>query len=260
MSYPECEAVMNRTSISHIVCLSSIASTNAASTNSSMGNGQMNKQYRSSARQFAVLTGIAVALAANVAAADVVQLSYSATSPGTVGSGANTALPTPGSHTFGNSHGSLSAAVYISGSGQSYEFYDDYVFTVTGSTANVLTSSINLGSFTGLENFQVRLYELAGNTPLPAFGSPAGGTLLQAWSTPINYTPGMTGLLAVIGEEVLDAGSYVLEVRGNVSGQFGGSYSGVMNLAPVPLPAAAWLLLSGLGGLGFLRGYSRNRS
>jgi len=200
------------------------------------------------------IAGIASILAANIAAADVVQISYSTTQFGTSGTGANTALPTPGSHTFGNSLVSLNTPVYTSpSSGQSYEFYDDYVFSITGSTANVLTSSINLGSFLGLNNFQVRLYELAGNTPLPAFGTPTGGTLLQAWSTPINYTPGMTGLLAVIGEQTLNAGSYVLEVRGNVSGVSGGSYSGVMNLASVPLPAAAWLFFSALGGLGLLR-------
>jgi hypothetical protein len=195
----------------------------------------------------AALVGTIAAQAAN---ADVVNLSYTTTSSGTTGSGANTMLAVPGSHTFGNSQGPLSIPAYTTGGGQSFEFYDDYVFSIGGATADVLTSSINLGNFLGLDNFQVRLYELSGNTPLPAFGAPAGGTLIQSWSTPINFSPGMTGLLSVIPASTLNAGSYVLEVRGNVSGLAGGSYSGVMNLAPVPLPAAAWLLFSGLGGLG----------
>lgn len=203
------------------------------------------------ARKLAVLCSMSIASlgVATLTYADPIPVSYTATSTGTTGSGANTVLSVPGSHTFGNSLPSLSSAVYSSGSGQSFEFYDDYVFTIGGASANVLTSSINLGSFLGLDNFQVRLYELDGNTPLPRFGTPAGGTLIQAWSTPLNYSPGMTGLLSVISEHTLDAGSYVLEVRGNVSGLAGGSYSGVMNLAPVPLPAAVWLLLSGLSGL-----------
>jgi hypothetical protein len=200
----------------------------------------------------AVVSALSAASLPMNAHADVIQLSYSATASGTVGSGTNTALPVPGSHTYGNSHGSLTTPVYTTVGGQSYEFYDDYVFTIAGATANSLTSSINLGNFLGLDSFQVRLYELDGNTPLPRFGAVAGGTLIQAWSMPINYSPGMTGLMAVISEQVLGPGSYVLEVRGNVNGQFGGSYSGVMNLAPVPLPAAAWLLLSALGGLGMM--------
>jgi hypothetical protein len=190
---------------------------------------------------------------ANVAFADVIALSYSTTSSGTTGSGANTVLAVPGSHTFGNSLGSLTTSIFTTPGGQSYEFYDDFVFTIGGATANALTSSIDLGSFLGLQDFQVRLYALAGNEPLPALGAPAGGTLVQAWSAPIGFTPGMTGLLAVIPQHVLAAGSYVLEIRGNVSGQFGGSYSGVMNLAPVPVPAAIWLLISGLGALGLWR-------
>jgi hypothetical protein len=41
----------------------------------------------------------------------------------------------------------------------------------------------------------------------------------------------------------------VLEVRGDVTGTSGGSYAGTLNLQPVPLPAAAWLLISGFAGL-----------
>jgi hypothetical protein len=203
--------------------------------------------------------GAVVLPALQTASADVIGLSYSATSPGssgtivTTGSGVNTTLAVPGSHTFGDTLGSLSTPVYTTGSGQTFEFYDDYVFTITGANVNVLTSSINLGSLLGLDSFQVRLYSAAGNATLPVFGTPATGTLLEAWSVPVNLGPS-TGLIALLPEYQLNPGTYVLEVRGNVSGQFGGSYSGVMNLAPapVPLPAAAWLLLSGLGGLGAL--------
>jgi hypothetical protein len=49
---------------------------------------------------------------------------------------------------------------------------------------------------------------------------------------------------------MLNAGTYVLEVRGNVVGSAGGSYSGNLNLVPTPLPAALPLLLSGIGLLG----------
>jgi hypothetical protein len=193
------------------------------------------------------------AMAMQVAQADVVTLSYTATSSGTSGPGTNTLLAVPGSHTFGNSQGSLTTPVYTTGGGQSFEFYDDYVFSISGANANVLSSSINLGNFLGLENFQVRLYELAGNTPLPQFGAPLGGTLLESWSTSINFSPGVSGIVNVIPEHALGAGSYVLEVRGNVSGLAGGSYTGQMNLVPaVPLPAAVWFLVSGLGGLGAL--------
>ena len=50
----------------------------------------------------------------------------------------------------------------------------------------------------------------------------------------------------------LNPGTYVLEVRGVVTGSTGGSYAGTLQVAPVPLPAALPLLLSGLGLLGGL--------
>jgi hypothetical protein len=194
------------------------------------------------------------AMAMQVAQADVVALSYEATNAGTTGPGTNTLLSVPGSHTFGNSLGSLTTPVYTTSGGQSFEFYDDYVFSIGSADANVLSSSINLGNFLGLDNFQVRLYELAGNTPLPHFGTPVGSTLLESWSTAISFSPGVTGIVNVIPEHTLGSGNYVLEVRGNVSGLAGGSYTGQMNLVPVPvpLPAAVWFLVSGLSGLGAL--------
>jgi hypothetical protein len=54
----------------------------------------------------------------------------------------------------------------------------------------------------------------------------------------------------VLPQTTLAAGTYVLEIRGNVTGTSGGGYGGVLNLTPVPLPAALPLLLSGLGLIG----------
>jgi hypothetical protein len=48
----------------------------------------------------------------------------------------------------------------------------------------------------------------------------------------------------------LPSGPYELIVKGDATGSSGGYYSG--GVQAVPLPAAAWLLLSGLGGVGVL--------
>jgi PEP-CTERM motif len=60
-------------------------------------------------------------------------------------------------------------------------------------------------------------------------------------------------MTTVLNPTTLAAGTYVLEIRGDVTGSSGGTYSGELNLNPVPLPAALPLLLSGLGLLGFAR-------
>jgi hypothetical protein len=135
-----------------------------------------------------------------------------------------------------------------------FGFYDDWVFTIAGGTLNSITSTIDLGSL-HVSDLQVRLYNLSGNA-LPTLQAPAGGTI-DAWSAPISGGPGLSGSYSVLPTTTLGAGTYVLEVRGNVTGSSGGSYSGTLNVTPVPLPAAAWLLLSGMAGFGSL---ARRRS
>lgn len=51
------------------------------------------------------------------------------------------------------------------------------------------------------------------------------------------------------GSYVLSSGNYYAKVTGKTSGDQGGTYSVVMSAQPVPVPAAAWLLGSGLIGL-----------
>jgi hypothetical protein len=48
----------------------------------------------------------------------------------------------------------------------------------------------------------------------------------------------------------LVSGHYELVITGTPTGTLGGIYAGAVAVSAVPLPAAAWLLLSGLAGVG----------
>lgn len=126
-------------------------------------------------------------------------------------------------------------------------FYDDYAFQVDGSTFNSLTATIDLGSWFDISNLQVRLYR---GTLQTTTTGPAGPSLVAAWSAQSLTAQSTGGDVQVIAPIDLLPGSYVLEVRGNITGTYGGSYAGVMNLAPVPEPGAVALMLAGLGVVG----------
>jgi hypothetical protein len=192
----------------------------------------------------------------HTAAADAATIGWSLTSNGLTGSGAVNTPSVPGADFYGNTFTSPTSIIAGSPS-PGFGFYDDFLFTINIATINSITSTINLGSILGITNLQVRLYNAANNSPLPVLGVPNGG-VIDAWSTPVNYMPGMSGIVSVLDAVVVQPGTYVLEVRGNVFGSSGGSYAGTLNLAPaVPLPAALPLLLAGLGVLG---GLARKRA
>lgn len=155
-------------------------------------------------------------------------------------------LAVPAAYHYGHSYSSPTLTIPGSTNPPGYGFYDDYVFTIGGATANSISTTINLANFLAITDLQQRIYSLAGNS-VPTLGLPSG-TVYQSWTTPISTSvPGVTGTTTIISDLVLNPGTYVLEVRGNVTGAFGGSYSGVLNLTAVPIPAALPLLLSGLG-------------
>jgi hypothetical protein len=207
-------------------------------------------KFKTSAVRAAVV-GALVVLGTGGAFASTVTLSYSTTSTGTAGSGVNTYLPVPGSYTYADTFSAGAGATPVSGTKSG--FFDDYVFTISSATANSITSTIDLGGTLQINGLQVSLFSYAAGQTVPLFGStlPPGSVEIGAWSTAFNSGP-TSGTVAVIPATQLNAGTYALEVRGTVSGSAGGSYSGQLNLAPVPLPAALPLLLSGLGGLWLL--------
>lgn len=127
------------------------------------------------------------------------------------------------------------------------QFYDDYLFSISPSSVDSITSTISLGNLFGINNLQTRLYSGTVTTT----GVPSG--LLEAWSTAIQITgTGYSGTMAVISPITLGAGSYILEVSGDVVGTAGGSYAGSLNISTVPEIAEWVLMLTGLAMVGFV--------
>ena len=191
--------------------------------------------------------GIALTTLLQVSSARAAVLSYEQTSSGrTVTTGQATSyLSLPTTDTYFRSFSSPTSQIGTTGFG----FYDDFVFTLAGASADAITSTIDFANVLGINNLQTRLYNFSGNPNLPVLGVPVGGAI-DAWSSTLNLAPGTTETVNVLPMTMLNAGTYVLEVRGNVVGSAGGSYSGNLNLVPTPLPAALPLLLSGIGLLG----------
>jgi hypothetical protein len=182
----------------------------------------------------------------------VMVLNYQETSAGLTGSANDPTVfqNNGGTGFYGDSFNAPTPT--ISGSpGPGYGFYDYFYFTVPNSvSADSITSTISLTNSSMISNMEVILYDATNNAP-PVRGIPAGSVVAQ--STPITIGPGMTGEVEVLDTEITQPGTYVLQVRGTASGGGGGSYSGSLNVSPVPLPAALPLLLSGLGLLGLRR-------
>ncbi len=127
------------------------------------------------------------------------------------------------------------------GSSTGSGFHDAFAFTVTDSAASSITATLGLGDLKNITDLNVRLYSVTpGVSTTPMLGDPLG-----VW-----FAAATTGNVATLGTVNLAAGSYVLEVRGLVTGTNGGGYTGELNVAPVPLPAALPLVLSGFGALG----------
>lgn len=205
----------------------------------------------------ALLCAVPAARAANQLPPGELGLSYQTTASGTLGAGGTTqggwpvsgqptVVPASGA-TFAYADNFTAPTPEIGATG--FGFYDDYGFTIGTSSADSVTTTINLGTQYQISDLAVRLYNVSAynlfsNSGTPSFAPVAGE---------IDATP--DGSAETISAVDLAAGTYVLEVRGDVTGTAGGSYSGVLNVipTPVPLPGSLALLLSGIAAVGVLR-------
>ena len=145
----------------------------------------------------------------------------------------------------------------FSAASTSTTFYDDYIFTIDAGSTNSVTSSIDLSNFLGISDMRARLY--TGSNHYTGAVPSTDSTLLEAWGTTANLGSGVSLTTVVLNPIALTAGTYTLQIKGTVTGSSGGSYAGVLNVAPVPEPASYAMLLSGLAIFGFAA-RKRNKS
>ena len=213
----------------------------------------------SSAVLLAIL-GASSATAATVSVSPGQSLALTDTNSGNnnsanVATGNISALSATGAYDYGNGFTSAQTTNF---STTGYGFYDDYIINIGAGQVDSITSSITIGSSSGISGLSVRLYDYVANGDVaPLLTTPVAGSASDAWSTTIPVSPGATATYSVLSPTTLDAGTYVVEVRGTATGTSGGAYSGTLNLAPVPLPAALPLLLSGIA---FFGGAARRRN
>jgi hypothetical protein len=207
----------------------------------------------------ALLVVCALLALAGTAEASTLELTCQAQAPGSDSSCPATApmYSVPGLYLYGDSINSPDGTAQITGSdinGNSAGFVDAYYFEIAPADADAVSATISDGSTISVSDLFARLYTLSSNPAGLVLGQPAG----TVYNGVITNSDGSTTV--TIGQIMLPAGSYVLEISGTVNGSFAGGYTGSLDLAPVPLPASFPLLLTGL--LGFAALFvqrSRNR-
>lgn len=141
------------------------------------------------------------------------------------------------------------------------QFWDDYTFTVGSSVANSATTTVSFASLFGISNLQARLY--IGDThqtgAIPSILQP-WGTAVSADATSVSIDSATIVSTAAFGAKTLAAGTYTLQIRGLVTGAFGGGYTGTLQVAAVPETDTYAMLIAGLGVMGFVARRKTNKA
>ena len=184
-------------------------------------------------------------------------LSAETLASGTSGSGVNFDLLLPGSYIYGRS---FAEGGTVLAADNSLSFIDSYAFTVTESGGSAVNTAIAIGNLQGISNLDTRIYQADVGDSIPLLGLPPSFGSSQGYYTAVNTQVALGGFgvlrTSAVDPVFLNAGTYVLEVRGLVSGSLGGSYSGALSLLPkevlppAPVPIAGpgistFMMLSG---------------
>jgi len=155
----------------------------------------------------------------------------------------------PGQYNYGDSFSAPTASGSISGSNiyggpatgnlGPAGFIDDYYFKIAPASADAVSATISDGDF-AITNLFATIYSLTSNPDGLVLSEPVGTVYYG------DITASGAASFVQINPVTLEAGSYVLQISGTASGTLGGSYTGTLNLDPVPLPGSLPLLLSAL--------------
>ena len=180
---------------------------------------------------YGLLFLLGMALAQTASSANIA-LNYEATSAGQTG-GNNTTptvLSVPASYTFGQTFSANTSLIPST----SFDFYDDYLFTVTNGIVSASAITIDLGTASQITNLNARLYSWSGTLENPATDGSSVTNRITFGPLSLSLTCGsdFSGFCALPTQN-LAAGTYVLQVRGVINGSAGGAYSGTINTAPL---------------------------
>ncbi|HRH76347.1 MAG TPA: FxDxF family PEP-CTERM protein [Cellvibrionaceae bacterium] len=130
---------------------------------------------------------------------------------------------------------------------QQTSFTDWYAFSVPAANFNGITASISFAQLFGLQ-LNSELYHGSLNGNQLNIGAPisSGVTSQTHFGNAVQTT-------SVIQPTVLSGGDYLIKVSGAVVGSLGGSYAGIANMAPVPLPPSMPLMAMGFGLLALVK-------
>jgi hypothetical protein len=181
-------------------------------------------------------------------------LSYETTSGGTQSSGTTsggdtlsgstpTVIPIGGDSYFYGESFNAPTPIINAAVNPTAGFYDDFAFTVSAASVESATITLNFGSLQQIQNLSVGLFSVNNYNIFAAGGVPSSAPV------PGEIFATMSGSELVLTDPDLSAGTYVLEVVGQATGTEGGSYAGVLDVSPVPLPPALPMVLGGLAVL-----------